>query len=199
MALKGVAVVDPLTMFCVKNVCQVCCKRPLLLVSMPQLGPLERMTLQKGKKIETPRCPLPTWFLLLRPPAGPRDRRDFDLGRMTGPTAQLRAKFHCGYKLPDLQFLSDLGQLARTCPFQLSEFLEEHGPVMYEQSASRHSFAEIFNAAQQRFPFLKGVMNWPLEARNYMGECLPQFPSPSNSFSTDERLFAWLGSGTGLP
>jgi hypothetical protein len=134
-----------------------------------------------------------------RPPAGPRDRRDFDLGRMTGPTAQLRAKFHSGYTLPDLQFLLDLGQLAQTCPFQLSELLEEYGPVMYEQSASRRNFAEIFNAVQQRFPFLKGVMNWPLEARNHMGECLPQFSSPSNSFSTDERLFAWLGSGTGLP
>ncbi|CAL1149836.1 unnamed protein product [Cladocopium goreaui] len=53
---------------------------------------------------------------------------------------------------PDLPGLS---QLARNQPVILSELVEEFGRTLYEQGASRRTFAETVNALQQKFAFLK--------------------------------------------
>ena len=107
------------------------------------------------------------WLVLLtfplcvigpRPSACPRDRSDLELGRVTHQTATLRVQLLedlAGWIQTVQPDLPGLSQLARNQPVILSELVEEFGRTLYEQGASRRTFAETVNALQQKFAFLK--------------------------------------------
>ncbi|CAE7264968.1 Tnni3k [Symbiodinium natans] len=118
-------------------------------------------------------APLYFWLLVAvtpqlvlgpRPASQPRDRKDLERGRVTEPTAQLRARLWQAFM--EWVEMEEPGtppflELIRADPIRVAMMVEEYGRVLYEQGSSRKNYAETLNALVQKHAYVKHFLTGP--------------------------------------